>query len=598
MNLLKSSSSLLLALTLSITSIAPSWAQSSFTIPGSQFQNITSLEDSISGFLENKELIKRCLRDQPDQETKELTAIIGVCMALNTFDQQRYSVLKAWGVATKSNLLEKHLTKRSKLNTLEFLGLLFNTAGISIPAVYENEHYESLEAQGVRLRSEDLRTLAIAIETGMIAPPYSRDEGNRLQRSLTRDILTIGDALSYSYQAWNSQDSPQTIIEFSPFANSLLGAGSEDIELLDVLKRVVNVIKSESYYSDQFNEHDAVEAAIKALVDDFEADKYMEYYSIDEYTNFTSNLNGSLEGIGAYVEQRDGKIIIVSPIEGGPAEKTGIKAGDIITHIEGVSTEGMTLQDAINLIRGPKGSNINISINRAGTAIDFTITRDTITIPALTTELHDNITVLKLTQFSQTSDIEVLQELNKIDASTSGGIIIDLRNNPGGFLTQVVNMVDFFMEPDKPAVYIKDRNYVDSMNTSQPIIAPKVPVSILINKGSASASEIFAGVLQSYGIANVYGETSFGKGTVQNILPIQDISGGGTAGFKYTIAEYLIPKPDSTWFSIDGVGVEPQSNVGGPGSSMVDDPETPQDELLNEVLTIMRRGGGRSTQLR
>ena len=599
MKIFSTLSSALLALMLTLNSVAPALAQNSFTIPGSSFQiiNAQDIQNDVSNFLGDHELIKRCLRDKPDQEAEPLTALVATCLALNTFDQSRYSLLKAWSIASKSDLIEAHHQKRTELNTLEFLRILFKTGGISIPAVYEKEHFDSLEAQGVNLRDEDQRALAIAIEIGIIEPPYSREDGNRLKRSLTRDILTVGEALAYSYQTSTSSAAPQTIIQYSPFQNSLFG-GSENIELLDVLKRVVQIINNESYYKDQFDEHDAMEAAIKALVDDFKADKYMEYYGVDEYSNFTSNLNGSLEGIGAYVEQKDGKIIIVSPIEGGPAEKTGVHAGDIITHIEGVSTEGMTLQDAINLIRGPKGTKINLTLERKGVRTDYTIVRDKITIPAISTELHDNITVIKLTQFSQTSDIELLNELNKIDASSSGGLIIDLRNNPGGFLTQVVNMVDFFMEADLPAVYINDHKNFDSLNTTQPIIAPKVPVSILINKGSASASEIFAGVLQSYGLAKVYGESSFGKGTVQNIIPIQDVAGGGTAGFKYTVAEYLIPRPDTTWFSIDGVGVTPQSNPGGPTSSLTDDPSTPQDELLNEVMSIMKRGGSRSTQLR
>ena len=570
---------LLLALGLGLSSIPASYAQTQFIIKSADANDF--LEQEITQFLSDYQIVRNCLRNRRDQQDRPLTAIIGVCTVIQVFDNNA-RLGTAWTRGTQLGVIPKGTSKNSRLNTLEYLQLLFTTSGVTISPISLKEISSELRSIGIRLRGEQLDTFATAIEQGIIPMPITQAEAKLLNRTLRSD-LTIAEALGYLYQVSVSQHSGTPFITVSP----LIQRTGPSIRLESLLKEVVQTIKSESLYSGEFDEKAAMEAAIKALVHSLEEDKYIEYYTEDEYQSFSDGLNGNLEGIGAYIEEKDGQIIIVAPIEGSPAAKAGIKPHDIITHIDGISTEGLSLQQAVNRIRGPEGSEVVLTVNRDGKSLAITIMRAQIDVPNLTVESQNGFEIIKLVQFGASSAEELRLALEDAKTRNPNGIIIDLRNNPGGFLDQVVRMVDFFIPQDENIVYLKDQR------TQSPIVAgmdpmiSNIPVGILINKGSASASEILAGALQSYGIAKIYGETSFGKGTVQNIITLQDPNEIRSSAFKLTTAEYLVGSPRGGSVTIDGVGVSPDSNPGGQ-SVLVDDENTPQDEVLDAVINTLR----------
>lgn len=553
------------------------WAQTKITIENNSGSE-QLLEQYISQFLSDNHLIENCLRNRSNQENRPLSMNIAVCSIINTFGQESVDLNQAWEQALRLRLISAEDTKSTRTNALEYLDMVFSAAGVSVSPLSEQQYRKDLRDLGVRLSTEETKTLITAFENGIILAPSTKAEAILLQQDL-RKPLVIGEAFGFLYQVASSHhDVP--IITISP------GIVTPELELESILKEVVRLIKTQSYYNDDFDERAAMQAAIKAVAESLAQDKYIEYYTEEEYQSFSENLNGSLEGIGAYLEDREGKIIVVSPIHGSPAEKAGLLPEDIITHINGTSTEEMSLQEAVNLIRGEQGTSVKLTILREGRSQVFTIVRAHIEIPSLTTENKNGIEIIKLIQFSATSAAETYVELDRIRQERPRGLIIDLRNNPGGFLDQVVAIVDYFVEAGSNIVYL------DNHSTRTPIIAGKdpiitdIPIAILINKGSASASEILAGTLQSYGIAKVYGETSYGKGTVQNIITLRDPQSFEESAFKLTTSEYLVGAPKGNAISINEIGVIPDSNPNG--KDLVDDRDTPQDEALNAVINLMR----------
>jgi C-terminal peptidase prc len=572
--------SLLLSVSLLLPSITAAQAQIEIIIPSEEeVQELNRLQlERITSFLEDYGIVQKCLRR--NQEERTMTKLIATCSVLQVFDQDQKTT-DQWERAKALGLVNESSEKSETINALQYLGMLFKAAGVTISPQTEKNYAETFRKLRLRLGQEESKILATALDTGLFYPPFNAKEAAELKKYLVTEDVMVQTALAYLYQVATSQhqDAPLTQAPTETFGNNT-------IVLEDILKEVFNIIKTQSYFNENFDEKKAMEAAIKAAVKSLEEDKYIEYYTTDEFESFSEGLNGSLEGIGAYIEEKEGQIIIVSPIEGSPAQKAGILPGDIILLIDGVSTEGLSLQQAVNKIRGPQGTSVNLKIKRNGSEYNYSITRNKITVPALTVTSRDNIEIIKLVQFGNTSAQEMKAELETIAAKNPQGIIIDLRNNPGGFLNEVVTIVDFFLEKGEPIVYLQDKYQRTSMNATLDPIVKDIPISILINKGSASASEILAGVLQSYGIAKIYGETSFGKGTVQNIVSLQSAYQTGLSAFKFTTAEYLIPSANGGTISIDGVGVVPDSNPDS--GALLDDRETVQDEALDAVINLMK----------
>lgn len=324
------------------------------------------------------------------------------------------------------------------------------------------------------------------------------------------------------------------------------GVFAEDEETvnIDKINEMLQII--DYHYKYDVSRDELIEGAYRGIMDTL--DKHSTYFTPEEFKTFYDDLDGTLIGIGVYIEEEDGLIKIISPIEGSPAMKAGLKTGDIITHVNDESVKVLGFEPAIDKIKGEAGTKVKITITRKGEVMNFEITREVITVPDVSYEmLDDGIGYLRIIQFGTNVSKNVDDALAALADQGMESIIIDLRNNPGGYLDEVVKVADWFIEKDDEILYVDYRNFIDEeYKGERPAL--NLPTTVLINEGSASASEILAGAIKYNKEGTVIGETSYGKGTVQTLLMIY-----GQAGVKITTAEYL--STDKT--KVDGVGIEP-----------------------------------------
>ncbi|KHL94033.1 peptidase S41 [Paenibacillus sp. IHB B 3415] len=314
----------------------------------------------------------------------------------------------------------------------------------------------------------------------------------------------------------------------------------------------------ESNYYETVDREKLIDGAVNGMMEAL-GDPYSNYMGKETAARFEESIEGSFSGIGAEVSSDNGKVVVVSPIKGSPAEKAGIQAKDVILSVNGESLEGLELNDAVAKIRGPKGSDATLKIQRTGTAepLEFVITRDDVRLETVYATMEkDNIGVIEVTQFSQNTGKRFEEELTKLETQGMKGLVIDVRNDPGGVLPVVIEMAEQFVPAGKAIVQVEDKNKQREVSTSKGS-SKKYPVVVLMNKGSASASEIMAGALQQSAGAKLIGEDSFGKGTVQTSFEEQ--LGDGSL-LKITIAKWLTP--DGTW--IHGKGIKPDIAVAQP----------------------------------
>ena len=286
-------------------------------------------------------------------------------------------------------------------------------------------------------------------------------------------------------------------------------------------------------------------------------DPHTSYLTPEFYKEMQVETTGRFGGLGIEITIRDDALTVVTPIEDTPAFRAGIKAGDQIIAVEGESTKDMNLQDAVRRLRGEPGSSVKISVRRKGVEkpLDFSIAREIIRIKSVRSRmLPDRIGYIRLRSFQGTTGAEVRDALSQLMGQKARGLIFDLRNNPGGLLSQAVEVSDVFLEPGKLIVYTKGRleSQQQRFTSSARGIGAEMPLLVVVNAGSASASEIVAGALQDLKRAPVLGEKTFGKGSVQTIVPLSDGS-----GLRLTTALYYTPKGRL----IQGEGIEPDIKV-------------------------------------
>lgn len=320
-------------------------------------------------------------------------------------------------------------------------------------------------------------------------------------------------------------------------------------------------------------------------------DPYTYFLPPKENNDTKARLRGDFEGVGIEIGyNKDEQITVISPLSGTPAERAGIKAGDIIVRIVDEKakvdkeTAGMTLQDAVDLIRGPKGSLVKLTIARKGVEKPFEVPlkRDTIIVKSVDLKFMANsgkkIAVLKLSQFGERTYDEWNEAVSEIKKQKADGVVLDLRNNPGGFLQGAVFLGSEFIKSGVIVQQDQGAEGKESYSASGRGRLLTEPLVVLINKGSASASEILAGALQETGRAKLVGEQSFGKGTVQEA---QDLPGG--AGLHVTVARWLLPSGKS----IDKEGVKPDFEVKMEEANLTEENETAQDLQLQKALEIL-----------
>ena len=344
-------------------------------------------------------------------------------------------------------------------------------------------------------------------------------------------------------------------IIFLNFFNLSAFSKNDLYEKIDLFGEVLENIKKD--YVDEVDQAEMLDSAINGVLQSL--DPYSAYMSPELFKEMQTDTSGQFGGLGIEIGMESGVVKVISPIDDTPAAKAGIKTGDFIVKIGKEQVQGKSLMEAVKLMRGPVGSSINLTVRRKNVKkpIEFKITRKIIEVQSVSAEIiskDKNLGYIRLKSFNENSDKQFLKSLKKFEKNLKiKGYILDLRNNPGGLLTKAINITDFFLN-DGEIVSTKGRN----VSETRKFFARKgdevrgKPVIVLINNGSASASEIFAGALKDHKRAIILGENSYGKGSVQSIIPLKN---GG--GMRLTISKYYLPSGKS----ISDVGVSPDIYV-------------------------------------
>ena len=322
---------------------------------------------------------------------------------------------------------------------------------------------------------------------------------------------------------------------------------------IDLFSEVLEKIKND--YVEDINQADVMDAAINGVLQSL--DPYSSYMNPKMFENMETETRGAFGGLGIEVGMEAGVVKVISPIDGTPASKAGIKAGDYIVEIDGIQVQGKTLMEAVALMRGPVGKPIELTIRRKGLrkSIVKKIVREIIQIESVSTKIiENNIGYLRLTSFNENSSDQLKSKIDKMKKKNKiKGFILDLRNNPGGLLSQAIKISDFFLN-DGEIVSTKGRRKRENRKwfAKKGDRIDGKPLIVLINYGSASASEIVAGALQDHKRAILLGENSYGKGSVQSIIPLKN-----RGAIRLTISQYYLPSGKS----ISEIGVTPDFEV-------------------------------------
>ncbi len=352
-----------------------------------------------------------------------------------------------------------------------------------------------------------------------------------------------------------SQSAKEVII--NPFLRGNSTAPKEDVDL-SMMWEVWDLIEKKYVDKSKIDKQKMVYGAIKGVAASLE-DPYTFFLTPEENQQSKEDLNGKFEGIGAQLGlDEQSNIIIIAPLKESPAEAAGAKAGDIISKVNNKSTQGLTLAEAVKMIRGPKGTKVTLEVIRGGKKITLDITRDEIRVPSIELEFKDDVAILKLNQFGEGTNDEWDKSVKSIAAKWKNkeirGMILDLRDNPGGYLEGAVYIASEFLPYGNKVV--KQESTIDGQSRQYEVSRKgkllDIPIAVLINRGSASAAEIVSGALRDYKRAKLVGEKSFGKGSVQEAIDLD-----GNAGLHITVAKWILPKGD--W--INKKGIEPEIKI-------------------------------------
>ena len=340
-------------------------------------------------------------------------------------------------------------------------------------------------------------------------------------------------------------------IFFLVFTNTFVFSKNNLYEKIDIFGEVIENIQKD--YVDEVDQAEMMDSAINGVLQSL--DPYSAYMSPELFKEMQTDTRGEFGGLGIEIGMEAGVVKVISPIDGTPAQKAGIKAGDFIVKIGKEQVQGKTLMEAVKLMRGPVDTSIDLTVRRKNIKkpLNFRIVRKIIEVQSVSDDIiskEKNIGYIRIKSFNENSDTQFLEAIKKFERNKKiKGYVIDLRNNPGGLLTQAINITDFFLD-DGEIVSTKGRK----VSETRKFFARKgdetngKPIVILINNGSASASEIFAGALKDHKRAIILGVNSYGKGSVQSIIPLRN---GG--GIRLTISKYYLPSGKS----ISEVGVTP-----------------------------------------
>ena len=361
------------------------------------------------------------------------------------------------------------------------------------------------------------------------------------------------------------------------FSQKVISSENEIYEKIDVFGEVLEKINKE--YVDEINQSDSMDSAINGLLQSL--DPYSGYMSPEIFNEMQTETSGEFGGLGIEVTMESGVVKVISPIDDTPASKAGIKAGDYIVKINDTQVQGKSLSEAVELMRGPVGSAIELIIRRRGEkkALTFNVTREIIQIKSVKAELLEkNIGYIRLTSFNENSAGQIKKEINKFEKNKNlKSYILDLRNNPGGLLSQAIKISDFFLDNGE-IVSTKSRQQSENRKwfAKKGDLTKGKTILVLINYGSASASEIVAGALKDHKRAILIGENSYGKGSVQSIIPLKN-----KGAIRLTVAKYYLPSGKS----ISEVGVSPDIEIDEESDDFKIKTET--DNQLNYAIKLL-----------
>ena len=360
-------------------------------------------------------------------------------------------------------------------------------------------------------------------------------------------------------------------------ANFSISAETDIYKKIDLFGEVLEKINEE--YVDEINQSKSMDSAINGLLQSL--DPYSAYMSPEIFNEMQTETSGEFGGLGIEVSMESGVVKVISPIDDTPASKAGIKAGDFIVKIEDTQVQGKSLSEAVDLMRGPVGSSIELTVRRRGKkkALTFNIIREIIEIQSVKSDLlENNIGYIRLTSFNENSGQQIKDKIKDLEKNQNvNAYILDLRNNPGGLLSQAIRISDFFLDNGE-IVSTKSRKASENRKwfAKKGDLTKGKTLVVLINYGSASASEIVAGALKDHKRAIIIGENSYGKGSVQSIIPLKN-----KGAIRLTVAKYYLPSGKS----ISEVGVSPDIEIYEEGEEFKIKTET--DNQLSYAIKLL-----------
>ncbi len=368
-----------------------------------------------------------------------------------------------------------------------------------------------------------------------------------------------------------------SFVLFLSYTNLSYSVNDDIYKKIDLFSEVLEKVNEE--YVDEVNQSEIMDSAINGVLQSL--DPYSSYMSPEMLENMQTETSGEFGGLGIEVGMESGVVKVITPIDNSPAYRVGVKAGDYIVKINDVQVQGKSLNEAVELMRGPVNSDIEITVRRPGTkkALTFKITREIIKIQSVKTKLIENVGYIRLTAFNENSGDQIKKKIKELKKNKKvKNYILDLRNNPGGLLSQAIKISDFFLD-DGEIVSTKSRKNYENRKwfAKKGDILNGNTLIVLINYGSASASEIVAGALKDHKRAILVGENTYGKGSVQSIIPMKN-----KGAIRLTISKYYLPSGKS----ISEVGVSPDIEVAESSDEFRIDTDT--DNQLKFALKLLK----------
>lgn len=402
----------------------------------------------------------------------------------------------------------------------------------------------------------------------------------RILLAITVAVVLVGAAFLGGYgasQALQARNAAPALPAVANFTGKTPAEFQADMPVFWEAWKLVQ----ENFYTQPIDQQKMTYGAITGMVDAL-GDVHTAFVDPERAAYLNSRMQGSFEGIGATIEMVNGRLTIVSPIKGSPAEQAGLQAGDVILQVDGKQIVNMDVMDAVSLIRGPKGTTVRLSVQRGSNpAFDLTITRNTIEVPEITAKMleDDTIAYIQLSEFGEKAKPELHQALQEALAKSPRALIFDLRGNPGGYLSAAIDVASEFLESNQVVLVEKFKNGDQKLyRSSGGGLATKIPMVLLVDEGSASASEIVSAALRDYRRATIIGQNTFGKGSVQTVHSLSDES-----QLRVTIANFYSPKENV----INHVGVKPDIQVPDPTSYERSKNIDPQ---LQKAIDLIKNG--------